>query len=43
MAMAEEGVPRARITEYGFDRANEALADVKAARLDGQAVLKVAS
>ena len=34
---------RADVTVYPFERANEALADVKRARLDGQAVLEVAA
>jgi propanol-preferring alcohol dehydrogenase len=43
MAMAADGYPRARITPYAFERANEALVDVKSAQLDGQAVLRVAA
>jgi propanol-preferring alcohol dehydrogenase len=37
---AREGV-RARVTTYPFERANEALQDVEASRLDGQAVLEI--
>jgi propanol-preferring alcohol dehydrogenase len=40
LALAAQGVPRSETTAYPFDQANRALADVKAARLRGQAVLR---
>lgn len=41
VALAAEAPVRAEVTLYPFERANEALRDVKEARLEGQAVLQV--
>jgi propanol-preferring alcohol dehydrogenase len=43
LAAAAEGDIRTEVTVYPFDRANDALRDVKHSRLDGQAVLEMAA
>jgi alcohol dehydrogenase, propanol-preferring len=42
LSFAAEGMVRAEVTRVPLERAAEALADVKASRLHGQAVLEVA-
>jgi len=43
LALAADGPVRAQPVSYPFERANEALADVKGARVPGHAVLEIAS